>query len=493
MALNSYTRAMLLHETRSLAARLAMVKPFALQETMLPAAALLPMAQVGDRPLSGDRAPPTAAAAAPVPALAAAARQRSRNSRKKRSAVSPCCACRFNVVLTQFDMFSDVITQRSENETGVWLSGLDVVAADALELPGYYEPPPVICYLDRDVGAAIRRARTRLPGGGENPVAIVRVPRERMVGTGIASSLVHEVGHQAAALLDLVDSLRPVLHGLQRGAGREPQAWELWERWISEIVADFWSVARVGIASTHRPDRRGEPAASLRLPSQRRRSASDAVDPRQAQRRDRRGALSASAMAAPERDCGKSYLPSRRIAGADARRCSRTAGEHAGLRRAAGQSPPQGVARPFADGSDGYRTAAAGAARRAVPAVGRDAFGHVPRVPGAGLCRDGPGTRRRGISPEDESALLSQAAHLLGAARHAEHVGTLCSNTGGPQARRNDHTRRMTWRLRNLRLTLTLDHYVIVQPALEVTVTVTLSRTLEELKAEGIELDLCRR
>jgi len=34
-------------------------------------------------------------------------------------------------------------------------------------------------------------------GGGENPVAIVRVPRERMVGNGIASSLVHEVGHQA--------------------------------------------------------------------------------------------------------------------------------------------------------------------------------------------------------------------------------------------------------------------------------------------------------
>ena len=37
-----------------------------------------------------------------------------------------------------------------------------------------------------------------------NPVAIIRVPRERMVGHGIASSLVHEVGHQGAALLGLV-------------------------------------------------------------------------------------------------------------------------------------------------------------------------------------------------------------------------------------------------------------------------------------------------
>ncbi len=58
---------------------------------------------------------------------------------------------------------------------------------------------------------AIRRARTRLPGGGDNPVAIIRLPRERMVGSGIASSLIHEVGHQGAALLDLVNSLRPLL------------------------------------------------------------------------------------------------------------------------------------------------------------------------------------------------------------------------------------------------------------------------------------------
>src|SRR4029453_15356896 len=145
--------------------------------------------------------------------------------------------------------FNNVITQRSESETGVWLSGLDVVSADALALPGYYAAPPVICYLDRGVGAAIRRARTRLPGGGENPVAIIRVPRERMVGSGIASSLIHEVGHQGAALLKLVPSWRLVFQARQRESD-QPLVWQLWERWISEIVADLWSVARVGIAST---------------------------------------------------------------------------------------------------------------------------------------------------------------------------------------------------------------------------------------------------
>jgi len=71
-----------------------------------------------------------------------------------------------------------------------------------------------------------------------------------MVGSGIASSLIHEVGHQAAALLNLVPSLRRALQDMQRRDGANQLVWELYERWISEIVADFWSVARVGIAST---------------------------------------------------------------------------------------------------------------------------------------------------------------------------------------------------------------------------------------------------
>src|SRR5205814_9186405 len=111
----------------------------------------------------------------------------------------------FNDVLSQFDLFTEAITQRSEHETGVWLSGLDMLAADALRLrTGLVDPPPLICYLARGPGAAIRRARTRLPGGTPNPVGLIRVPRERMIGHGIASSLVHEVGHQGAALLSLV-------------------------------------------------------------------------------------------------------------------------------------------------------------------------------------------------------------------------------------------------------------------------------------------------
>lgn len=237
-------------EARALLTRLRRVKPFALQETMVAAAAIPPAAQTAiEQHLITGRSrvrrlvldfmrwlkSPQGRLA--PPALA----------QKKFTLLR----LRFNASLTQFDIFSAALTQRSEAQTGVWLSGLDVAAADALKLSErYYDTPPVVCYLDKGHGAAIRRARTRLPGGDENPVAIIRVPRERMIGSGIASSLFHEVGHQAAALLDLIESIRPVLQGLQRNGGAERIAWRYWSRCISEILADFWSVARLGIGST---------------------------------------------------------------------------------------------------------------------------------------------------------------------------------------------------------------------------------------------------
>lgn len=250
MPVPAYVRWTLAQEARGLLSRLARVKPFALQEPMLPAAALLPESQAAiEAVLARGRRELRQRIREFLHWVQSPAARWSTPEQAHRRFIF--LRLRFNAVLNQFDLFNDVVTQRSENETGVWLSGLDVVSADALALPGgYYRAPPVICYLDRGIGAAIRRARTRLPGGGENPVAVVRVPRERMIGHGIASSLIHEVGHQAAALLDLVNSLRPVLRGLQAGSGPDRIAWQLWERWISEIVADFWSVARVGIAST---------------------------------------------------------------------------------------------------------------------------------------------------------------------------------------------------------------------------------------------------
>lgn len=236
-------------EARALLTRLGRIRPFSLQETMLTAAAPSVDAQLAiERFLIEHRYRLHQEVLAFIDWIDRAPVTTTPAEMQRRFTV---VRLRFNDVTSQFDLFSEVITQRSEHDTGVWLAGLDMLAADALGLPGrYFEPPEVVCYLARGPGAAIRRARTRLPGGGPSPVAIIRVPRERMVGHGIASSLVHEVGHQAAALLGLVESLRDRLRGIVEPAGGARAAWKSWQRWISEIVADLWSVGMLGIGST---------------------------------------------------------------------------------------------------------------------------------------------------------------------------------------------------------------------------------------------------
>jgi hypothetical protein len=244
--MDTLTTPFLAHEARALLTRLARIRPFALSEAMVPAANLSPAAQRaieqhlarGREQLRGQAQSFIAwlHGSAPPAALA-----------QRRFAL---LRLRFNAVLTQFDLFADALSQRSDRDQGIWMAGLDALAADALALPGVYDSPPVVCYLDRGIGAAIRRARTRLPGGGDNPAAIIRVPRERMVGGGVAGSLVHEVGHQAAALLGLMESLRPVLEQRRAAGGADTDLWHCWSRWISEIVADLWSVARLGAAAT---------------------------------------------------------------------------------------------------------------------------------------------------------------------------------------------------------------------------------------------------
>lgn len=237
------------HEAWALLTRLDQVRPFALHETMVPAAAPAPAAlsAVEDFLLGGRRSLRRRVVEFVAWLRGAGAAEPPGEQQRRFTLIR----LAFNDVLSQFDLFTEAVTQRSEHRTGVWLSGLDMLAGDALRAPGMpFDPPPLICYLARGPGAAIRRAHTRLPGGGANPVALIRVPRERMVGHGIASSLVHEVGHQGAALLALVESLRPGLLRRAHDGGAAGPLWRCWERWVSEIVADLWSVARLGVGST---------------------------------------------------------------------------------------------------------------------------------------------------------------------------------------------------------------------------------------------------
>lgn len=241
-------RQFLVHEAEALLTRLAQVKPFDTTMPMVVAAAIGPKAQQSLHQLIREGRRQLGQQVRQF--IQRVKTQRGESPHRLQSAYSV-LKLRFNALLDQFDIFADVLNQRSEHDTGVWLAGLDILARDTLRLEGsFYPTPPMICYLDRGHGAAIRRARTRLPGGQDNPVAVIKVPRERMVGSGIGSSLVHEVGHQGAALLDLIASLKPVL---EQKAQQEPQrakAWRLYELWISEILSDFWSVATLGISAS---------------------------------------------------------------------------------------------------------------------------------------------------------------------------------------------------------------------------------------------------
>lgn len=246
---DSTARALLAQEARALLTRIDRLSPFALKMPMVTAATVSPAAQTGvETLLIRGRRELSRMVRGYLAWLRGAPRPPSAEQAQRRFNI---LRLRFNMIIRQFDLFASVLGQRSEHETGVWVAGLDDIAADALALPGdYFVPPPMICYLDRNHGAAIRRAYTRLPGGAPNPVAVISIPRERMIGSGIASSLVHEVGHQGAALLKLLPSLRAALHARERSAPADAPAWRWFERWISEIAADFWSVARIGIGST---------------------------------------------------------------------------------------------------------------------------------------------------------------------------------------------------------------------------------------------------
>jgi hypothetical protein len=150
---------------------------------------------------------------------------------------------RFNLFLDRFDVFADVITQRSEQPGGLWLAGLDALAEDMLTAGVRPESQPALaCYLDRGRGAAIRRARTRFSDGEQNPLALIRLPRERMIGSGVGSSLAHEVGHQGVELLGLLEPLRKAI------AERRFQG--PWLLWASEILADFWAICCLGVSAT---------------------------------------------------------------------------------------------------------------------------------------------------------------------------------------------------------------------------------------------------
>lgn len=157
---------------------------------------------------------------------------------------------RFDALLGTVDIFADALTQRAEHGSGVLLRGLDAIALDGLGTRGnLFRPPPLCCYFDRGRGGAVRRAFTRLPGGERNAIALVRIPRERLSGVGLAS-LLHEAAHQGIASLELTAPYREALNAGVRAGNLEPEAGRWWVTKVTEVLPDAWACAKLGVSAT---------------------------------------------------------------------------------------------------------------------------------------------------------------------------------------------------------------------------------------------------
>ncbi|HEY6126242.1 MAG TPA: hypothetical protein VIV63_16435, partial [Steroidobacteraceae bacterium] len=149
---------LLTQEARALLTRLALVKPLVLQETLVPAANVSDTAAAGiERALASGRRTVRTLVNGFLGWLRGEGGAHATDAQAQRR--FSLVRLQFNTMLAQFDIFADAYSQRSEHDIGVWLAGLDVAAADALALPRYYRSPALVCYLDRGIGAAIRRAR----------------------------------------------------------------------------------------------------------------------------------------------------------------------------------------------------------------------------------------------------------------------------------------------------------------------------------------------
>lgn len=150
-----------------------------------------------------------------------------------------------------FDTYVDVLTQRHTPELGPLLAGCDVLAWDAMKRDhpalALVEPPLVYC--DRGFGAAIIREQIPFPDRSPNPMPLIQIPYSRLREKVLLTSILHEAGHQALALLGLVQVLPRALRAALARGGAPENVRDLYALWSSEIGPDFWTFCLAGPAA----------------------------------------------------------------------------------------------------------------------------------------------------------------------------------------------------------------------------------------------------
>lgn len=149
---------------------------------------------------------------------------------------------------TTLDFFGDAINTRTNARLGALLRACDVLAGRSIF--GVLDPcgrptPLVLSYLDRGLGASILKAGSRLwDENATSPAAAIKVVPHNLYRP---TAVVHEGGHQAAAILgwneELADALYRLLTGEEAGLAR------IWASWASEIAADAVAFVHTGYAA----------------------------------------------------------------------------------------------------------------------------------------------------------------------------------------------------------------------------------------------------
>jgi len=148
---------------------------------------------------------------------------------------------------TVIEFYSDAVNTRTTPRLGTLLRGLDSIATDsmAVVLRAFgTDPPPVLTYLDKGLGASILRAGVRLwDSGALSPAAAIKITRHNL---GRPTSLIHECGHQVAHLRHWNSELAAAFH--QQLRPYSLAAADAWRDWASEVAADVYAFCQLGYA-----------------------------------------------------------------------------------------------------------------------------------------------------------------------------------------------------------------------------------------------------
>jgi hypothetical protein len=155
---------------------------------------------------------------------------------------------RYTRVEMTLAFFADAINTRTNPKISGYLKACDILAYRSMAMlldPLGKQTPSALSYFEKGIGAAILRANLRLwDGTGVNPVAAIKITRHNLQRN---TALIHEAGHQAAAVVgwneELASKLATGLTGAPVGVSRE------WASWASEIGADAFAFVHTGYAA----------------------------------------------------------------------------------------------------------------------------------------------------------------------------------------------------------------------------------------------------